>query len=827
MDLQKRLIADVEKRFGRQIRYQRDCQTLSAHVFEQIHEYISPATLRRLFGFLVTNSKPSRVTLDILSRYLGYQHWNAYVEAQRANSSNPTVINKVELRDLLIKKSEEINQHSIKAIRIKSGIPFEQTIRRPGVEALLSQFAKSTKAGLAIIAPGGYGKSTLIAHWCINQSKKNPNQLVFILPASRLELFAQSELTIDEWIWEQVGISNFTSPNLMEELRTLNLRTIFVFEALDEISLGGIKLEKILRGINELTVEFSKTSILKLIITSRGVTWKSLQNYISDSSPWMNIDNINFNSDGANIPPLSLDEIQSILDGTINKQHKERLLIFELPAQLRQTLSYPFFLQLFVKSYSPESISLLSNPLNIINEFFRKKLYETINADEKVDILNFISSYWWEKNYTPTKQEIKKQFPIHLKTAGAYHDAYMDLLSFGIIQEEKRFTTSLGYETYVSISNARFTIYLLAQNLIKKFGFTEQLILWLSENASQHEYYVMLLSTIYNLAFTEKEIALLVKLADLTTSLSEPDQLIQTMHICFRNDESMIKELAPHFLNSSSLSKRLILDNTDYNAITTSFRKIIAYTPIATQHSAYAHLINAYSLLISLEISKIKRSALSIPPSTEGKYPQHIAAMWHIIRCITEAEGELSSNIQSIINHYNAIETQKGRFDFREALLPIVLLDNAFNPLLRIYDEPLDVSVHQKALDSIVRKYLAIRSKREPLKPGDHNLLLQNYTQLNPLKSNMGFVVGEVARALSYFFANELEPAHRCIRNAIELCGVSHYRLPEMVLMKMFGLTLIRFGENEHGTNFVNYANTLRENSGISSVTRLFLNGTL
>ena len=180
MDLHKQLIEAVEKRFGKKISYQRDCKTLSEKVFEHTHEYISPATLRRLFGFLKTNSKPTRVTLDILARYCGYSHWQDFVENQiKASVTSKTNI--PELWSLITTNTLEVNHHSIRSIQIKSGIPFEKTVRRTYLESLLNHFVSSNYTALAIVAPGGYGKSTFIAHWYLNNPKVKKQQIIIIL----------------------------------------------------------------------------------------------------------------------------------------------------------------------------------------------------------------------------------------------------------------------------------------------------------------------------------------------------------------------------------------------------------------------------------------------------------------------------------------------------------------------------------------------------------------------------------------------------------------------------------------------------------------------
>jgi len=69
----------VELKYGKKITYQKDCTYLSYNILEATGLLISPSTLRRLFGFLTTNSNPSRASLDILSQYCGFTDWSDFI----------------------------------------------------------------------------------------------------------------------------------------------------------------------------------------------------------------------------------------------------------------------------------------------------------------------------------------------------------------------------------------------------------------------------------------------------------------------------------------------------------------------------------------------------------------------------------------------------------------------------------------------------------------------------------------------------------------------------------------------------------------------------
>ncbi len=72
----------IEEAVGRKIQKPRDFGFLSGRIFEQLHENISPTTLKRVWGYLHdTDSQISITTLNILARFLGYSDFDAFSAA--------------------------------------------------------------------------------------------------------------------------------------------------------------------------------------------------------------------------------------------------------------------------------------------------------------------------------------------------------------------------------------------------------------------------------------------------------------------------------------------------------------------------------------------------------------------------------------------------------------------------------------------------------------------------------------------------------------------------------------------------------------------------
>ena len=71
---------EVTEKVNRTMESPTDFNYLSAQVKIETDEDLSSSTLKRFFGYIPKNGTPSRTTLCILSRYLGYKGWNDFCQ---------------------------------------------------------------------------------------------------------------------------------------------------------------------------------------------------------------------------------------------------------------------------------------------------------------------------------------------------------------------------------------------------------------------------------------------------------------------------------------------------------------------------------------------------------------------------------------------------------------------------------------------------------------------------------------------------------------------------------------------------------------------------
>lgn len=70
---------DIEHEAKRKIRTPYDFEFLAGVIWERLHENISPTTLKRLWGYIDGADSTRRTTLCLLSQFLGFADWEAYV----------------------------------------------------------------------------------------------------------------------------------------------------------------------------------------------------------------------------------------------------------------------------------------------------------------------------------------------------------------------------------------------------------------------------------------------------------------------------------------------------------------------------------------------------------------------------------------------------------------------------------------------------------------------------------------------------------------------------------------------------------------------------
>ena len=72
------LLRCTERKYGRAIQTSSDFDLLSQKIEEVTGNLLSASTLKRLWGYTHTESAPSRASLDVVARFIGYADYDAF-----------------------------------------------------------------------------------------------------------------------------------------------------------------------------------------------------------------------------------------------------------------------------------------------------------------------------------------------------------------------------------------------------------------------------------------------------------------------------------------------------------------------------------------------------------------------------------------------------------------------------------------------------------------------------------------------------------------------------------------------------------------------------
>lgn len=570
----ERLKSEVLKKFGSQLMYTKACRILAEEICTETGFRISTTTIRRIYGFLKTSTVPAKFTLSTLAIYVGYATWEEFVVAQ-GDVLNKTIKQKRNWNDLY-EKSLNLSKETYKLVVAQSGIPFHSVVSRLHAEERLSGFLDSSKMATGFVAPGGFGKSSMLAKWFEkNWIKKDSKDVILFLNSSFMISFLNNDFRLDRWIQDQLDFDKKdTLKYFLENPEECEARIIFAIDALDEITYDNLKLERLFLQLKHFISSYKDSCKIKLILTSRCSTWEKFAlpivikgNAIQNS--WYELGlNIGSN-DYQNLYPLTNEEIQHVIDCTINNNFSPKFSISELSFRQKKMISNPFFLELFVKLYNPNKHYGCNEGQELLNEFLRNKVFYSRFSEEKMDILNGILKLiaHGKNGSLAKKMELRDVHPIHLKTAGNYFYAYEELISYGLLTEFITINEHNSYCKYVKVNSEQLLETLIGMDIVKKNGGVDfKLIKAVEEEYSGFEIKNRLISFLYTSAFcygNHLELKNFFQLSDETLSDREVIDNVLNSAICAEGSKI---ELIEYFVTQERAEKYLFKDFPDiYN----------------------------------------------------------------------------------------------------------------------------------------------------------------------------------------------------------------------------------------------------------------------
>lgn len=100
----------LRQKSNKEFRLSADCEYLALDIESVTGEHIGVNTLKRLLGFIDDEREPRISTLDVIARYLGFDHWDALsVYDSRSNSSFESSSEEIRVCDLTVGQRVQVN----------------------------------------------------------------------------------------------------------------------------------------------------------------------------------------------------------------------------------------------------------------------------------------------------------------------------------------------------------------------------------------------------------------------------------------------------------------------------------------------------------------------------------------------------------------------------------------------------------------------------------------------------------------------------------------------------------------------------------------------
>jgi hypothetical protein len=535
----------------------KDCALLAKAIQADTNRIISEATIRRFFGLLKSKSHLSKYNLDTLALYCGYPDFNQFSRSLSGNNSNSK----------LTEEFDKITRFTLNSIKKKSLTAFSQTIPRQEVNENLNAFLNSEAYVFPLIAPGGYGKSLALAHW-VYAAIDNKQQVLFIQAAIFLNYINKSvgskELSFDL----DSKINVFSQWHKLYPKEPL----ILVIDAWEEVAYTANKQDQLIDYINKVMQVYATTIPLKIILGFRSSTWEQLsrsKNKGKQNDRTFTLKEITAHS----LPPFSNEEIRSVID--IFNQNVNQPIVYEhILWDLLELLKVPFNLYLYTRLYANYTEQEVIGYNRLLEYYFKQKVFEAKYAEEKEDILwSMITVIQNNNSVYVYKKDLKQQYPIHIKREANYFNAYANLLSDGILEEERVVNKYGLYSTIVQFKHQNYLYYLTALDIIRQNnGLSSNVfknVVW-SDNFWGWK--ASIIAILFEIAYNNEDYDAIKQFCELPDKIHTSLQVRYTVGKAFRNNngirDKIIRKYAKSEKGQSYYFEQFVDTNYLYNNYT-------------------------------------------------------------------------------------------------------------------------------------------------------------------------------------------------------------------------------------------------------------------
>lgn len=456
-----------------------DCKALSLLIYKKTNHQISETTLKRVYGFAYSKFKPSLFTLDAMAKFCGYGGWADFCEQ---NASHKTKDH--ETKDVcwhnIKQNADKITSFTLQALKNRSGIPYNQTIKRKFIDDHFDAFLKDDCTATLITAPAGYGKTLALCHWvedhmAMNLLGLNDDIILFFSSNALINVFISGK-DINEWLLSLLGYGcedDFST--LLDIKQKHNGNFYLIIDGLDEHMFKSEQFHLLFNQILDVFSFYQFHDSFKLVLTMRSSTWINHRHEIEDfKNKWFHGYMIG-DDQAINAPLFNLQEIKELCTN-INPAIQNFIGI-----EVADNFNHPLYFQFYYRQHKDDFT--LNNVdhvciYELISIFILNKIYLGTHSAEKMLL---VKAFVGQMDFVNTRYDVDKLKVNDL--IRQYPQAYNDLLGIGFIRETNR-SSDVQYNTIIQFANNNFLDYSIANTLLSNNQniFNSQLINVINES---------------------------------------------------------------------------------------------------------------------------------------------------------------------------------------------------------------------------------------------------------------------------------------------------------------------------------------------------------
>ena len=463
----------VEQKFGAKILYAKDCSALSDVVFDATGNKISETTIKRLWNLVASVFNPSKYTLNSLSKYIGFEDWDDFVSNRHSVTKKAENIEKWEQ---IRQKARAISYNSFLSVKNRMGVDVKKMVHRKFATEMLEGFLQSDKTATAFIAPGGYGKSTIVStlvnDFFLGENPRYPDDIVWFMDCGVLDNVADQDFNVEQFILRLLGYGDQKSFKEYFLLfpAAMRGRIVLVFDGLSEFSGNAGSTRNLINNILSLIASNMEDRWFKVVLTLRPDLWNYICRALSDSmeikSTWYGVEFSTSTPVATNVPLLKMAEVEQILRNS--GVYDASSVVNIMQDGIMNITRIPYFLHLYI-SLAQDNKNVVSDA-DLLREFVSRRIIGTENGERKLKLIDFLL---FSTNYGLDNDIVVMNSMQNLLTE--YRNEFDELVSLGVLFEYKQEDKFLKTSTYIKFSHQILFEFLLANYWLRETTFDSEL----------------------------------------------------------------------------------------------------------------------------------------------------------------------------------------------------------------------------------------------------------------------------------------------------------------------------------------------------------------